>query len=272
MPVKKHRLLPDETDILIISFEQIIESVSGLVLNLQKQLNRMSISGNNLNTQIVSANDEIIKIIEKTDSIRDVILSQSASTDQTAAAVEQLSRNVDSLKNTVSRQTDSISESSSAIEQMIAGINSISDRLSGAEQDVSEMNASTELGRQSMLNVIELIKTIVVESEKLIQANDLISNLSSRTNLLSMNAAIEAAHAGEAGRGFSVVAEEIRLLAEQSAEQSKGVKQNLNTIRQSIEQVSAAAAGTDRDFGRIINSINNVSNLFMEIEAENRRA
>ncbi len=267
MPVKKHRLLPDETDTLIISFEQIIESVSGLVLNLQKQFNRMSISGNNLNTQIVSANDEIIKIIEKTDSIRDIILSQSASTDQTAAAVEQLSRNVDSLKNTVSRQTDSISESSSAIEQMIAGINSISDRLSGAEQDVSEMNASTELGRQSMLNVIELIKTIVVESEKLIQANDLISNLSSRTNLLSMNAAIEAAHAGEAGRGFSVVAEEIRLLAEQSAEQSKGVKQNLNTIRQSIEQVSAAAAGTDRDFGRIINSINNVSNLFMEIEA-----
>jgi methyl-accepting chemotaxis protein len=97
------------------------------------------------------------------------------------------------------------------------------------------------------------------ESEGLLEINAVMENISSQTNLLSMNAAIEAAHAGEAGKGFAVVADEIRKLAESSGEQSKTISTVLKKIHDSIDKITRSANGVLNKFEAIDTGVKTVS-------------
>ena len=107
----------------------------------------------------------------------------------------------------------------------------------------------------------EFIKEVDRQSELLLEANEVISSIADQTNLLAMNAAIEAAHAGDAGRGFAVVADEIRKLAETSSEQSKDIASNLTKIKSVIETVVENTERATVSFETMNKSINNVTEL-----------
>jgi methyl-accepting chemotaxis protein len=99
------------------------------------------------------------------------------------------------------------------------------------------------------------------------ETNELISSISSQTNLLSMNAAIEAAHAGEAGRGFAVVAEEIRKLAEETGEQSKQTATELGGIMDSIRGAVETSVTVLQGFGQIRDSVDKFSRELEAVKA-----
>jgi methyl-accepting chemotaxis protein len=103
------------------------------------------------------------------------------------------------------------------------------------------------------------IQEIARESEGLLEINAVMENIASQTNLLSMNAAIEAAHAGEAGKGFAVVADEIRKLAESSSEQSKTISDVLKKIKGSIDKITASTAAVLRNFEAISQGVKTVT-------------
>ncbi|MDC7224671.1 MAG: methyl-accepting chemotaxis protein [Spirochaetales bacterium] len=171
------------------------------------------------------------------------IENQTANVHQTSASVEQIARNIESLHSSIENQSDNVSRSNNSVEQLIAGIKSIYTLSQETGDVVGELGRASEEGDRNIGEITLLLKDIEQNSQNLLEANSLISSIASQTNLLAMNAAIEAAHAGEAGRGFSVVADEIRKLAESASLQSKAIGSSLQV---EIEKVSHVVASGDK--------------------------
>jgi methyl-accepting chemotaxis protein len=159
----------------------------------------------------------------------------------------------------VERQGESVAQSSSAIEEMLANIQSVSQTLIKNAGNVKELMEASEVGRSGLQEVAADIQEIARESEGLLEINAVMENIASQTNLLSMNAAIEAAHAGEAGKGFAVVADEIRKLAENSGEQSKTISTVLKKIKDSIDKITKSTDSVLNKFEAIDGGIRTVS-------------
>jgi methyl-accepting chemotaxis protein len=125
--------------------------------------------------------------------------------------------------------------------------------------NVKDLAGASEIGRSGLQEVAADIQEIARESEGLLEINAVMENIASQTNLLSMNAAIEAAHAGEAGKGFAVVADEIRKLAESSGEQSKTISTVLKKIKDSIDKITKSTDGVLGKFEAIDTGVKTVS-------------
>ena len=168
------------------------------------------------------------------------------------AMMEQLNEHVE-------EQAASVTTSSAATEQMIANIQSVTDTLSKNSQNVRELQEASVAGHTGLSEVVANIQGIARESESLLEINSVMQNIASQTNLLSMNAAIEAAHAGESGRGFAVVADEIRKLAESSSRQSKTIGGVLKGIKGSIDKITKSTDAVLGKFNAIEDGVKTVA-------------
>jgi methyl-accepting chemotaxis protein len=142
---------------------------------------------------------------------------------------------------------------------MLANIQSVTQTLVKNGTNVKDLADSSEVGRSGLQDVAADIQQIARDSEGLLEINSVMENIASQTNLLSMNAAIEAAHAGEAGKGFAVVADEIRKLAESSSEQSKTISSVLKKIKDSIDKITKSTDNVLNKFEAIDGGVRTVS-------------
>jgi methyl-accepting chemotaxis protein len=142
---------------------------------------------------------------------------------------------------------------------MVANFNSVTNTLVNNATNVNTLKEASEVGRNGLQEVASDIQEIARESEGLLEINAVMENIASQTNLLSMNAAIEAAHAGEAGKGFAVVADEIRKLAESSGEQSKTIGTVLKKIKESIDKITRSTATVLARFEAIDSGVKTVA-------------
>jgi methyl-accepting chemotaxis protein len=172
--------------------------------------------------------------------------------------MENIVNNIHRLNSHVENQGMHINGASSAIEQMVANIRSVTDTLVKNNDNVKMLMEASEIGRSGLNEVVSDIKEIARESEGLLQINTVMESIASQTNLLSMNAAIEAAHAGETGKGFAVVANEVRKLASSSGEQSKTIVDVLKKIQKSINKITHSTENVFNKFEAIDSSIKTV--------------
>jgi methyl-accepting chemotaxis protein len=249
----------DEIGELARYFNQTLEKIKLLVVTIKQQAVALFDIGNELASNMTQTATAINQITSNIQSIKGRVINQSASVTQTNATMEQITTNIDKLNEHVENQTASVTQSSSAIEQMLANIQSVTQTLIKNANNVKELAGASEVGRSSLQEVATDIQEISHESEGLLEINSVMENIASQTNLLSMNAAIEAAHAGEAGKGFAVVAEEIRKLAESSGEQSKTISAVLKKIKDAIDKITKSTNEVLKRFEAIGSGVKTVS-------------
>jgi len=193
------------------------------------------------------------------DGMKSKMGKQEESAAEVNKAVQKIKDNIESMNRLIDEQSTSINTSSSAVEQMTANIHSVTNTLIKNSENVNELTESSENGKIGVQAVAEKIQEIARQSEGLLEINSMMENIASQTKLLSMNAAIEAAHAGEVGKGFAVVAGEIRKLAGSSSAQSKSTTEMLKKIKASIDGITAASNDVLSRFNVIDEKVKTVS-------------
>lgn len=193
----------------------------------------------------------------KSAEIQEII---SSMTQESLEQIGVSEREVSSMSGIASEMQESVSSSSSAIEEMIANIQSINNVLATNAQSINALSKATETGKVSINKVGELVGKIEESSANLTEMSHVIMKIASQTNLLAMNASIEAAHAGEAGRGFAVVAEEIRKLADSSNKEAKKISDVLSGIQELIEGAFEKTNTAQKEIDHIVTLSDKVQN------------
>ncbi|MCL2043531.1 MAG: methyl-accepting chemotaxis protein [Treponema sp.] len=249
----------DEIGELSTYFNMTLDKIMNLIVAIKEESVNLHNISNDLTSNMQKTAGAVHHITDNIQTIKQKVTSQSASVSQTHATMEKVTGNIEKLGKNVEAQTNSVTESSSAIEEMLANIHSVTQTLVRNAQNVQELIRVSDAGRVSLQKVIQDIQEIARESEGLLEINTVMENIASQTNLLSMNAAIEAAHAGEAGKGFAVVAGEIRKLATNSSEQSQTISEVLRKIKTAIDTITVSTNNVLAQFQAIDERVRIVS-------------
>jgi methyl-accepting chemotaxis protein len=249
----------DEIGKISVNFNSMVTKLAGTVKNLALVGTKGSSIGNELAANSEELSATVTQMATTIETMSDKIALQGDEMKRANIDVGEIRTAIERLNRLVNEQSNSVGESSASIEQMIASIKNI-ESVTGHKKNVSDRLVKlAENGRSGMESTVAEIEEIAKSTETIFDLVQLIEEIASQTNLLAMNASIEAAHAGEFGKGFSVVADEIRKLAETSAENSKNISESLKKIVTNIKKTSETTRATGTTIGEIIAGINDVS-------------
>ncbi len=257
----------DEIGNVVKGFNRFAEKLQDIISNVKQSNENLGIVGSDMNASVDDTASSITQIIANIDSMKRQIETQNQSVSQTAGAVNEIASNIESLEKMIEGQSAGVTQASAAVEEMIGNISSVNNSVDKMAQSFNDLRADSHTGIEKQRAVNERITKIESQSQMLQEANVAISAIASQTNLLAMNAAIEAAHAGEAGKGFAVVADEIRKLSETSTVQSKTIGDQLNNIRDSITEVVSASNESSLAFEAVFRKLEETDALVIQIKA-----
>ena len=258
----------DEIGLLMGYFDESIEHMSIMLNLLVKETDQMVKVGKLLSNDMEKT-ATIAQIVSNNISItKDEIMRQASSVTEILATIEQAIRIIEHLDLSIESQNESVINGLTQMERMSRNINAITEMLQKNNVLIKNLCEKTISGKHGARTANEVVSQIAEKSDSLLEASLVIQNIANQTNLLAMNAAIEAAHAGESGKGFAVVADEIRKLAEESNMQGKQIA---NVLKETIEVVNnliEAGNGAERIFDEVYKLTTNISGQEDLIEQE----
>ncbi len=257
----------NEIGYVVKGFNAFASKLQNIIGDVKGSKDELMVAGENLSGATQDTSSSITEIIANIDSMKHQIDGQNQSVNQTAGAVNEIASNIESLERMIESQSSGVTQASAAVEQMIGNISSVNVSMEKMSHSFNELRSNSQAGITKQKAVNDRITEIEAQSQMLQEANVAIASIASQTNLLAMNAAIEAAHAGEAGKGFAVVADEIRKLSETSSAQSKTIGDQLSNIKDSISQVVSASGESAIAFEAVSKKLEETDALVMQIKA-----
>ncbi len=257
----------NELTALAQNCNNVIDSLDRLIKLLKGHSGVLAETGDSLYRQM---DGHIGQIKEATNSVVDIntqISRQRNSIENISKDLSTVESEIFGLDNRIIKQSEAIQTSSSAIEEISSNIRSVDKSINMILAEYDALVKESNAGRALEDLVAEQVEHIAKQSVNLNEANAAISAIAEQTNLLAMNAAIEAAHAGELGKGFGVVADEIRTLAETSATQSGSIKELLEGITEAIEGIVTSSKKSAESFERVGAKISQMDNLIKEVQS-----
>ncbi|MCD8352255.1 MAG: methyl-accepting chemotaxis protein [Planctomycetaceae bacterium] len=202
-----------------------------------------------------------------TRKLNEIITGLGESSEQVSSAAAQISGTAQSLAEGSTEQAASLEQTSSALEQMASMTRQNADNANKTNQTTAENNSMLAVGSKAVENMSQAMDEISDSSEKISHIVKTIEEIAFQTNLLALNAAVEAARAGEAGKGFAVVADEVRNLAQRSAQAARDTTLLITGTVERVRNGSAIAQELGVSFGKIEDGSRAVSHLVQEITA-----
>ncbi len=257
----------DEFGEIAHRFNETTETLRVTVRTIVETSERMQEQGVSLSANMEQTAAATNEISANIDSVREQTIRQTESMNGSAASLEQITRNIENLDLVIQDQAANVNESSASVEEMVANIRAVTHNVERTGEMFEQVVTASQNGREKLLDVNRRVQQVNDLSTTLVEANKAISGIAAQTNLLAMNAAIEAAHAGESGRGFAVVADEVRKLAEHAQKESKRIQHELKSIREAITSAVETSEASSREFTSLEDLIEQAAALQSEVKA-----
>lgn len=257
----------DEIGDVVNGFNKFAGKLQNIISDVKTSKDDLLVAGEDLSSATQDTASSITEIIANIESMKNQIGAQNQSVNSTAGAVNEIASNIESLERMIESQSAGVTQASAAVEEMIGNITSVNSSVEKMAISFDELRTNSQTGISKQQAVNERIAQIESQSQMLQDANVAIASIAAQTNLLAMNAAIEAAHAGEAGKGFAVVADEIRKLSETSTAQSKTIGDQLNNIKESINDVVSASSESSIAFEAVSRKLEETDALVIHIKS-----
>ena len=266
----QHRIditILDDFGVLTTSINEMIDKLSLMIKQLMDSTDTVSYTSKIINASVFNSSNAIDEFSTMLEKINGNSSEQNNLVLEADKSISRLAKSIKVIREHLAEQSNSVATISSSVTQMTANIGSVAETAEKARGSAEILTQKSEQGKHSIENAIQTMLEIQKSSAEVQEFVDIIKNLASQTNLLSMNAAIEAAHAGEYGQGFAVVAEEVRNLAESSAKSARNIQQHIQemivTIDNGVETINSAG----ESFMEISRKVEETANFVGEISA-----
>lgn len=240
------------------SLSSIFGAVKGSVDNVTALKDALSAG----TTESAAAVNQINKNIE---SIKNQFIILNTSIDQAGDGLQEIAHHLDTFRSESTSQTNLMEEAGNELGTAVEAVIQVSREIEEKASMAENLRRVVLDGSDRVQSTNDIIRTISRDIEGIVEVIELIDQISEQTNILSMNAAIESAHAGAAGKGFAVVAEEIRKLAESTQDNAQRIGDALSSITDKIQKALDISESSSQAFDSINADVNSFVTVLKDI-------